>query len=250
MMRSQILRALSAARRLMAAVGLAALSCTAAATTPNPVVEPAARVVHLQAQAERRLPHDWAVVTLVAHQQGSEAAAVQAQLRQTVQLALTSLRAHQQPGDFEVSSGSFVVQPRYGREGQIVGWLGSAELRVQGRDLARVAALTQGLPGLAVGAVRLELARETRREAESALRQQAIEAFRQQADEVARAFGARGWVLREAHVSLARPAGAGEPVGLRTLALPASAESGAALPLEPGLEWLQVTVSGSITLQP
>lgn len=209
-----------------------------------------ARVVHLKAQAERRLAQDWAIVTLVAHQQAEDAAAVQAQLRQTLQQALTQLRPHQQLGEFEVSSGGFAVQPRYGREGRIVGWHGSAELRLQGRDLARLATLAASLPGLALGGVRLELARETRREAESALRQQAIEAFRQQADEVARAFGARGWTLREVHVGVAAPAAVGEPAGLRTMALPAAAEAGAPLPLEPGLAWLQVTVSGSVTLLP
>lgn len=219
---------------------------TGSAAAGQGAAEPA-RLVHLQAQAERRLPHDWVVVTLMARQQGAEAAVLQAQLAQALQQALAQLRPHQQPGVLEVASGAFTVQPRLGREGQIVGWQGSAELRVQGRDLARLAALVQGLQGLTVSGVRQELARETRREAESALRQQAIEAFRQQADEVARAFGARGWTLREAHVGVATPS---EPPPLRAMALAAGAEAGAPLPLEPGQAWLQVTVSGSVTLHP
>lgn len=234
--------------RLGAAVAL--WSAAWALAAPPPAEPP--RVVHLQAQAEQRLAHDWVVVTLAARLQGAEAIAVQAQLRATVQQALAQLRPQQQEELLEVSSGALSVQPRYGREGQIVGWQGSAELHVQGRDLARIATATQGLSGMAPVAVRLELARPSRRAAEAALRQQAIESFRRQADEVAQAFGARGWVLREANVGMAQGAGAGgDPPGMRVMsATPAPGGTADAWPLEPGLTWLQVTVTGSIVLQP
>lgn len=213
---------------------------------PHGLSAPPQRVVHLTAQAEQRLPHDWVVLTLSARHQAADARTVQHQLNDAVQQALSLWRPQLRPEWIEASTAGMSVQPRYGREGQIVGWQGSAELTLQGRDMAAVAALAQEAPGLTVTAVRMMLARATQRAAEAALRQQAIAAFRQQADEVAQAFGARGWTLREAHVNPAPLPAPGEPIAMRTLAASPSVE---ALPLQPGLAWLQLTVTGSVALE-
>ena len=230
---------------LAPAVMAAALAAVAQAQPVGPSA-PLQRVVHLTAQAEQRLPHDWVVLTLSVRYQAADARTVQNQLNEAVQQALAAWRPQLRPEWVEASTAGMSVQPRYGREGQIVGWQGSAELTLQGRDMATVAALAQQTPGLTVTAVRMTLARATQRAAEAALRQQAIAAFRQQADEVAQAFGARGWMLREAHVNPVPLSTPGEPVAMRSVAASASAE---ALPLQPGVAWLQLTVTGSVALE-
>ncbi len=205
------------------------------------------RLVHLSAQASERVNHDWVTVALQTRAQASDAAAVQAQLAETLRHALAALRARAPGEGVELSTGAFVVQPRYGREGQIVGWQGSAEIVVQGRDVAALAALAQSAPGMAVASVRMGVAPTTQQAAQVALRRRAIEAFRRQADEVAQAFGARGWVLHEANGGNL-DAGSPPPV-LRAATLAVGPAEAAPLPLEPGQGTLSVTVSGSIALQ-
>lgn len=205
-----------------------------------------ARRVHLSAQAEQRLPHDWVAVTLAVRHQGDEAAAVQAHLQRVLQRALEPLRARQRPGELEVASGAIQVQPRYGREGQVVGWQGSAELLVQGRDVGAITALAAQAPGMAVAGLQTSVSREAVRAAEAALRAQAIAAFRQQAQDVAAAFGFRGYALHEVHVGAQRPEPGPIPA-MRVMA--AAAEAAPALPVAPGHTWLQVTVSGTVQLQ-
>lgn len=208
---------------------------------------PEANVVHLSAQAEQRLPQDWITVTVAVRHQAPDAAAVQAHLRRTLDQALAHIRPRERAGRLEVASGGFQVQPRYGRDGQITGWQGSAELLLQGRDLAGIAALAAELPGMAVTGLQMSLSREAARQAEAAVRGQAIEAFRQQAAEVARAFGFQGYELREAHVGTQTPGPEPRPL-LRAMAAN-GADAAPALPVEPGQALLQVTVSGAVRLK-
>lgn len=207
---------------------------------------PEANVVHLSAQAEQRLPQDWITVTVAARHQASDAAAVQAHLRRVLDQALGLIRLRERAGRLEVATGGFQVQPRYGRDGQIVGWQGSAELLLQGRDMGAVAALAAELPGMAVTGLQMSLSREAARQAEAAVRGQAIDAFRQQAAEVARAFGFQGYELREVQVVAQSPGPEPRPL-LRVMA--ASAEVAPPLPVEPGQALLQVTVSGTVRLK-
>lgn len=227
-------------------IGAALLALTAVTPVYAQVQTPPARLVHLNAQAEQRLPHDWVAVTLAVRHQGDEAAAVQAHLQRVLQRALEPLRARQRPGELEVASGAVQVQPRYGREGQIVGWQGSAELLVQGRDVGAITALAAQTPGMVVAGLQTSVSREAARAAEADLRAQAIAAFRQQAQDVAAAFGFRGYVLHEVHVGAQRPEPGPIPV-MRGMA--AAVEAAPALPVAPGHTWLQVTVSGAVQLQ-
>jgi len=203
-------------------------------------------VVHLTAQAEQRLPQDWITVTVAVRHQAADATAVQTHLRRVVDQALLLARPRVRAGQIEVASGGFQVQPRYGRDGVISGWQGSADLLLQGRDMAGVAALAAELPGMAVTGLQMSLSREAARQAEAAVRVQAIEAFRQQAAEVARAFGFQGYDLREVQVGAQPSLPEPRPV-LRAMA--ASAEAAPALPFEPGQALLQVTVSGTVRLR-
>jgi len=203
--------------------------------------------VHLSARAQQRVPHDWLSVTVAARQQGSDAAAVQAQLARALDNAMAQLRPQLRPGQLEATSVGVQVQPRYGREGQIVGWQGSAELLLQGRDVGQVASIASQLPGLVITGLQLSLSRDAIVRTEAALREQAIAAFRRQALEVARAFGYAGYALGEIHVSAATPDG-GPPRPLLRAQAMSAAEAAPVLTVEPGQTTLEVTVSGSIRL--
>lgn len=242
--------AVRAHRGLRAALSSSAVVWALCLGAPLPLLAqgaPEANVVHLSAQAEQRLPQDWITVTVAVRHQAPDAAAVQAYLRRIVDQALAQIRPRERAGRLEVASGGFQVQPRYGRDGQISGWQGSAELLLQGRDVAAVAALAAELPGMAVTGLQMSLSREAARQAEAAVRAQAIDAFRQQAAEVARAFGFQGYELREVHVGTQTPGPEPRPL-LRAMAAN-GAEAVPALPVEPGQAVLQVTVSGAVRLK-
>lgn len=203
--------------------------------------------VQLSANASREAVQDWLTVVLATRQQAADPGTVQNQLKLVIEKALTQATAQAKPGLLEVSSGGFSVQPRYGRDGQITGWQGSAELLLQGRDLARVSSVSGSLPGMSVSQMSFSLSRDASRRLESELRQEAIANFRASAQEVAQGFGFKAYELREVSVQF----GGGEQPMFRQRAVLAdagAAMSAAPVPVEPGKSLVQVTVAGSVQL--
>jgi predicted secreted protein len=225
---------------------LSTLSATVGAQGQEPGDSAVRNVVHLSAVATVELVRDQLGVSLSTSREGQDAGQVQAQLRQALEAALAEARKAARPGQLQVQTGSFSLHPRTGSKGQIVGWTGSAELLIEGRDVAAVSQLAGRLGTLSVQRVVFSLSREAREKVESEVRTQAIERFRAQADEVARSFGFGGWALREVHVN----AGESSP-GLpppRAMAMRAAGSEDAALPVEPGRSQVSVTVNGAVQL--
>lgn len=212
-----------------------------AQTPPVPV-----QVVQLQAAANVEVAQDLLAVSLQATREGPDAAQVQAQLKSTLDQALAEARRAVRPG-LEVRSGGFSVAPRTGRDGRIAGWVGSAELLVEGSDAAAVAALAGRLNGLAITASQFRLSRAARDQAERRAQDDAVAAFRARADALVQAFGLSGWTLREVSVD------AGETDQPRPrlpgMAMAARAAEAAPLPVEAGRTAVTVTVSGSVQLR-
>ena len=64
--------------------------------------------------------------------EGSDAGAVQSQLKQALETALAEARKAARPGQVDVRTGNFSLYPRYSPKGGINGWQGSAEMIVEG----------------------------------------------------------------------------------------------------------------------
>lgn len=208
---------------------------------------PPQNVVSLAASASLEMTMDWLTVTLGTTRDGPEAAAVQAQVRQALDAALTEARKAARPGDLLVRTGGFALHPRYGAKAAITGWQGSAELVLEGRDTAAVAQLAGRLQTLSITRVQWSLSREAREKVEGDVTAQAIARFRSRADEVARHFGAGGWTVREVNV-----ADHGQPPvdpGPRLRMQAMAAAPAEALPVEAGRTLVTVTVSGSVQLR-
>lgn len=223
--------------------GAMVFSVAQAETSP-----PLQNVVQLSASAHKEAPQDWLTMALVARHQASDAATVQNQLKATLEKALTRARAKAVDKGLQVHSGLFSVQPRHGKDGQIVGWQGSAELLLQGRDVARISSLAAELPDMSVSQMGFSLSPEAVQALESEVRQNAMANFRATAQEVAKGFGFASWTLREVTVQ----AGADTSVMARPVLMraPAMVASGVApVPVEPGRSVVQVSVSGSIQLR-
>ena len=233
-------------RPVLAVLGVALVATTASAQ----IVQPPQNVVTLSAQASVEVARDWLSITLAATREGSDAAQVQTQLRQALDAALTEARKAAKPGQVDLRTGQFSVFPRYAAKGGIAGWQGTAELVVEGRDLAAISQLAGRLPGLAVTRVAQGLSRESREKVEADVAAQAIGRFRARAEAYAKQFGFAGYTVREVSVS----GGDAPPVPVPMLRMntmaavsPMGEES---QPVEAGRTTVTVTVSGSIQMAP
>lgn len=208
----------------------------------------AANVVTITAGASQEAVQDWLTMTLTATREGNEAAAVQAQLAQAVKEALAVAKPMAGGGALEVRTGSFGVYPRQNGSGRIVGWQGSAEVILEGRDFLRISTTAGRVASMDTGQVVFSLSPEARRKLEGEIQAQAIERFKSKANEVARSFGFAGYALKEVNVGT-------DDQGVRPMfrqAMSSSAKmslSEKAVPVEPGTAQVSVTVSGSIQLQ-
>jgi len=207
-------------------------------------------VVNLSAEASLELPQDLLVVTLSVTREGFEPATVQAQLRQALDSALAEARKAVRAGQLDLRTGSFSVSPRYAAKplpgvNNITGWLGRAELVIEGKDIAAISQLAGRLSTLQVVRTVFGLSREARESVESEVAAQAISRFRARAQAYAQHFGFGSYLLREVAVS-------GGEVGAPLLRarLMGAAPTEESQPVEPGKALVSVTVSGSIQLSP
>jgi predicted secreted protein len=219
-----------------------------AATTP---ALPAPRqVVSLSAAATEELTQDLLIVTLQADKEGSQAAEVQAGLKQLMDSALQEARKAAQPPGLTVRTGSYSVQPRYNNQGKANGWQGQAQLVLEGTDTARIAQVAGRINQLNVVQVTYGLSRGLRESRESELTSQAIARFRQRAQQIAQDFGAKGFTLGEVSVSSTEPGFEGRPYLLQAMRAKAVMAADSPLPVEPGKGVLSVSINGQIVLLP
>ncbi len=246
----------SATTRLAMAAALSAalLLPVAAAAAPLTVLQAAPQnVVTLSAEASREVPQDLLAITLAATREGSDAATVQNQLRQVLDTALTEARKSVRPDLLELRTGAFSIQPRYvakpGGGSLISGWLGRAELVIEGSDTAAISQLAGRLSGLQVARVAFSLSREAREKVEAEVAAVAIGRFKARAESYAQQFGFGSYSLREVAVGGAESGGPQQPMFRATMAM-AGRAADESQPVEAGKTTVSVSVSGSIQLSP
>ncbi len=227
---------------------------SAAALSPVPVhaqgaqllQPPPQNVVSLSASASLEVTRDQLTVVFSTTREGSDAATVQSQLKQALDAALAEARKAARPGQVEVQTGGFALHPRYSPKGGTNGWMGSAELVVEGKDVQAISQLTGRIQTMSIARVSFSLSREAREKVEAEVTAQAIARYRAKAEQVARQFGFGGYTLREVQVSSNdAPTGIVQPM-MRAQASRAPMDE--ALPVEAGKALVQTTVSGSVQL--
>lgn len=205
-------------------------------------------VVQLSAVGTVEVQQDLLVLNLSTQKDGADAGAVQAQLKQALDAALSEAKRNAQPGQLDVHTGPFGLYPRYGKDGKINGWQGRAELVLEGRDFARITATAGKIQTLAISNVGFGLSREARAKVESEAQTQAIEQFKARAAELAKGFGFSTYSLREVAVN------SNEMVpGPRPRMMAAEAKMGSfsdtSVPVEAGKAQVVVNVSGSVQMR-
>ncbi|MDM0112510.1 SIMPL domain-containing protein [Variovorax sp. J22R133] len=208
---------------------------------------PPQNVLQLSASGTVEVQQDLLSMTLVATRDGADASVVQTQLKTAMDAALTEARKSAQPGQMDVHTGNFSLNPRYTRDGKMSGWQGTAELVLEGRDFPRVAQTAGRITTLNVGNIGYGLSREQRAKSEVEAQNIAIEAFKQKAGELAKGFGFGSYGLREISVN----SNQGGPIQPRMMAMQAktSMAADAPVPVEPGKTNVVVNVSGSVQLK-
>lgn len=238
--------------------GLLSLGAVASGQAQMAHSPPPANVVALSASASVEVANDWLTLVLSTTREGSDANAVQAQLRQALEAALAEARKVAKPGQLEVQSGAFSLFPRYAPPQQrsngttavppgIVGWQGTTELLIQGRDTQAITALAGRITTLTVARLSFSLSRQARDKVEADVTAQAITRFRERASAVTQAFGMGSYTLREVSVSGDEP---GQPVVRNMMRAQAGtlAMADAPLPVEAGNAQVTVNVSGTVQL--
>lgn len=204
-------------------------------------------VVQLSASGSVESPQDLLSIALTTTRDGSDANAVQSQLKTALDTALTEAKKAAQPGQLDARTGSFSLYPRYGRDGKPTGWQGTAELILEGRDFARISSTAGKIQTLTVSNVSFGLSRTQRAVVEREAQALAIQSFKGRATEIAQAFGFAGYTLREVSVNAND---AGYTPRPRLMAMEAkSAVADAPVPVEAGKTLVVVNVSGSVQLK-
>ena len=208
---------------------------------------PLQNVVQLTASGSVEVGQDLLSITLNTTREGADANAVQTQLKTALDAALGEAKKSAQPGQMDVRTGNFSLYPRYGRDGKSIGWQGSTELVLEGRDFARISSTAGKIQTLTLANVSFGLSREQRAKVEGEAQSMAIERFKARATEIARGFGLSGYTLREVNVSADDQGFAPRP---RVLAMQAKAMvADAPVSVEAGKTTVLVTVSGSVQLK-
>ena len=219
------------------------------AVLPAAAAEPASPqgVVHLSASASIEVPRDLMTLVLSTSRDGADAAQVQTQLRQALDAALAEARKAARPGQLEVQTGGFSLHPRHGANAAILGWQGSAELILEGRDMPAIAQLAGRIGTMTIARVGYGLSRPLREKVEGDAAAQAIAGYRAKAAGYAKQFGYGGYVIREVNVNTDLPhMPPPGPMAMRSRAMSASADE--SLPVEAGKGLVTVNVSGSVQL--
>ncbi len=221
---------------------------TAAAQGPAAMPAPEANLLTLSASATVEVPRDVLAITFSTRREAPEAAAVQSQLMQALEPALAEARKVARSDAVQVSSGNFSVMPRYAPKGEITRWVGTVELRVEGRDVETLTRLVGRIQTLSVANVAYSLSREARDKVQADVSAQAIARFRGQAETYAKAFGFSTYSLREVQLNTNDSPNPPMPV-FRAVRADAAMAAEAALPVEAGRASVSTTVSGTVRMQ-
>ena len=225
---------------------VASLASAVRAETPPPQ-----GVLGLTANATIEVPKDLLAVTFSTTRDGTDANAVQAQLKQALDAALAEAKKAARPGQVDVQTGNFSLYPRYAsptgsnRAPSITGWQGSAELIVEGRDMAAIGQLTGRITTMTIARVAYRLSREASQRVEADIAAEAVAAFRAKATSYAKLFGYAGYAVREVSIVT----GDAQPGPAPMMRMQASASPAEALSVEPGKAAVTATVNGTIQMK-
>ncbi len=231
-------------KKLSQWIAVGALSAAAGMACAQTLPEPS-NVLQLSSSGTVEVTQDLLVMTLAATREGSDAAAVQTQLQQVLDAALTAAKRQAQPGQLDVRTGSFGIYPRNNKDGKVTGWQGRAELVLQGRDFDLITRTAAQISGMPVSQTGFALSREARAKVEGQAQSEAIANFQAKAQSLAQAFGFQRYTVREVSVN---SNDMGYPAPRMAMMAKGGMAEDAQIPVEAGKSQVVVNVSGSVQM--
>ena len=204
-------------------------------------------VAQLSAVGSVEVQQDLLSISMSTTRDGADASAVQTQLKQALDTALAQAKQAAAPGQMEVRTGNFSLNPRYGKDGKLNGWQGSTELVLEGKDFTRITTTAGKIQTLTLANVSFALSREQRVRVEGEAQTLAIERFKAKAGEIAKSFGFSGYTLREVAINANDQGPSPRPYAMSAQSKSAMAES--AVSVEAGKSTVLVNVSGSVQMK-
>ena len=229
-------------------LGLALVTLGSTGWSQTPASTEPRNVVQLSANGTVEAQQDWLTLTLFATRQGADASNVQNALRDASEAALAVLKKSAQAGAMEVHSGAFNLQPRYGNDGKINGWVGTTELVLEGTDFARISSAAAKAQTMVISNLSFGLSRAARAQLETQAQALAIDGFKLKAAQIARGFGFADYGLRELSV-LSADQQVGPVPRMMAMRAGGMAADAAPMPMEAGKSLVVITVSGAVQLK-
>ena len=234
--------------KLLSALAAAGAALAFAAAQPARADTPPPQgVLSLTTSATVEVTKDVLAVTFSTTKDGADANAVQAQLKQALDAALAEAKKAARPGQVDVQTGAFSLYPRYAPKGGINGWQGTAEIVVDGRDMAAIGQLSGRITTMTVARVAYRLSREAGQKVEADVAAEAIARYRAKAGEYAKQFGYASYSIREVNVTTTEPPQGPMPMARAQTA--AMSAPGDALSVEPGKAQVNASVSGTVQMK-
>ena len=238
-----------ALRPTFAALSLSLAS--AAFAQSGAAMNPPQNVVSFQSSASTEVAQDQMRLTLSTTLEGSAAQEVQGRLKKAVEAALAEAKPQAQAEKMEVSTGSFRINPRYGKDSKITGWQGYAEVMLEGTDFARITGTAAAIKSLNMSGISFGLSPKTQREAEAKAQGEAIQSFKNRAQQLSAAFGFGSYNIREVNIN-GNEYGGMQPVAnarMKVMMAAPMMEADSGVPAEPGKTRVEVSVNGSIQMK-
>ena len=223
-----------------AALALIASSAALADTAPPQ------GVLSLTASASIEVTKDLLSVTFATTKDGTDANAVQAQLKQALDAALGEAKKAARPGQLDVQTGGFSLYPRYAAKGGISGWQGTAQVIVEGRDMAAIGQLSARIATMTIASVDFRLSKEASQKVEGDVTGEAIARYRGKATEYAKQFGYASYSIREVNVATGD---AQQMYPKARMTAMSSATASDPLSVEPGKALVTATVNGTVQMK-
>ena len=200
-------------------------------------------LVHLQAESSREVANDLAQATLAVETRDNDPARVADAINTAMTWAMAQVKSEPK---VRAESGGYYTGPIYDH-GNVVGWRGSQELRLESTDATALSTLVGGLQErLQVKAMGFAVSREARLEVENALIEDALAAFRERAEIVRESLGAKSF--RIVDISVGAEGMHPPPQPRYRVEAMAVSKAVAAPALEAGSSRVVVTVSGRVQL--
>lgn len=146
-----------------------------------------ATVLDLSASAQREIANDQVDATLYVQERQARPAVLADHLNRTISRALADTRAYPQ---VVAKSGSYSTWPEYGKDGEIQGWQGRAEIQLRSTDFVETAQLVARLQkDMLLQRLDFSVADATRKKIEQQMLPDAIAQLQATAMVAARALG-------------------------------------------------------------